>query len=266
MDSIELYNKLLASCEDIKDFTKNAKTFSSEFSSQLEFSTLNLKCFEQMYLDKKNPPIRRQWYFQKVKNLEATCRTCWGFYINPRNNSIKGLDIQFGKKFQVKILSFLNDMGINCKKGDSSKKIFPDNIVFDSNNKILAYLEIKYQSAPWLMAYKDKTGGKECYESSPALDTKKLEQQWKLIEDGLIKEPIYYVYWFDIPCVKGIFFIDIKDVYMEYRSNPDIFKRKVREGDYSDANEVVQSGLNKIHISIYRMKQFSELIDILKDK
>lgn len=265
MDSIKLYEKLLASCDDIKKFIENAETFSSGFSSQLDFTTLNSQCFSEMYLNGKNPPIKRQLYFPKIKNLETTCKACWRFYLSQRNNSIKGLDIQLGKRFQSKILSFLNEIGINCQRGDDRKKVFPDNVVLDAKDNVIAYLEIKYQSAPWLMAFKDKVGGKECYESSPALDVKKLSQQWKLIEDGIIKQPIYYVYWFDIPCVKGIFFIDIMDVYKEYMNNPDIFERKARLGDYSKSDELVKAGLSKIHISIYRMRQFSELIDILKN-
>jgi Holliday junction resolvase len=216
-----------------------------------------------MYLNKGKKVIRRQEYFPKIKNLESTCKACWKFYLNPRNSSIKGLDIQLGKRFENKMLEFLNTLGINCQRGDKNKKIFPDNIVLNSNGKIIACLEIKYQSAPWLFAFKDGTGTKECYESSPALDIKKLEQQWKLMEDGIIKVPVYYVYWLDIPCVKGVFFVDIKDVYKDYKNNPEIFERKARAGDYSKEHEIVKSGLRKIHISIYRMHQFSELIDLL---
>jgi hypothetical protein len=262
VDSVTLYSKLLESCGDIKDYTKNVDTFTSEFSSQFEFQQLNNDCFKEMYIKKQSKPIKRQDFFPKIKNLESTCKSCWGFYLDKRNESIKGLDIQFGKKFQIKILEFLNQLGFKCKKADD-KKIYPDNVVLDPNGKIVAYLEIKYQSAPWLMAFRDKAGTKECYESSPALDIKKLEQQWQLVKTGEIKQPIYYVYWLDFPCVKGIYFVSINEIYKEYESKSDVFERKAREGDVSNNGEVVKSGLRKVHISIYKMHQFSELIDIL---
>ena len=78
VDSVTLYSKLLESCGDIKDYTKNVDTFTSEFSSQFEFQQLNNDCFKEMYIKKQSKPIKRQDFFPKIKNLESTCKSCWG--------------------------------------------------------------------------------------------------------------------------------------------------------------------------------------------
>ena len=110
------------------------------------------------------------------------------------------------------------------------------------------------------MAFKEEGTKRECYEGSPALDITKLEQQYELVQNGSIKCPIYYVYWLDIPCVKGIFYIEIEDVYKFYKENATIFERKVREGDYTGNTNKLTDKLKKIHISIYQMGEFSDLI------
>jgi len=264
--SVKLFKELISKNSDIIEFTANFKTFSSQFSDQFNFSDLNEDCYNVIYLKKDKNVIPRQEFFESIKNLEPTCKECWKFYLSPRSKSIKGLDIQLGKKFELRLLDFLKDKGILCKKADVANKIFPDNLVIDKNGNTIGYLEIKYQSAPWLWAYKEEETTRECYEGSPALDIKKLEQQWHLVEKGEINYPFYYVYWLDLPCIKGIFFIDIQDVYTFYNEGAKIFERKVREGDYvnSKNGKKTKGQLKKIHISIYQMKPFVKLIEVFE--
>lgn len=265
--SIELFEELLSHCKEIDDFVRNLKTFSGIFSNQFDFSELNTGCYVNMYLKTKNV-IPRQQFFSKINNLEPTCKECWKFYLIPRNKSIKGLDVQLGKKFESKLLEFLNLKGILCKKGDVKNKIFPDNVVINKGGKIKAYLEIKYQSAPWVWAFKEEGTNRECYEGSPALDIKKLEQQWELIKNKEITTPIYYVFWLDFPCIKGVFFISIHDVINFYQTEAKIFERKTREGDYVErkSGKLNKGQINKIHISIHQMQPFDNLIKILGEE
>ena len=130
---MELFKELLSDCEDIIEYTSNSKTFSGEFSNQFMFSELNERCLDVIYKQKKVIP--RQDFFPSINNLEKTCKECWRFYLNPRNKSIKGLDIQLAKKFEIKLLDFLKKKGINCKRGDVGKKIYPDNMVLDNDEK-----------------------------------------------------------------------------------------------------------------------------------
>jgi len=268
VSDIELFKELLSKNSDIIKFASNLKTFSGQFSSQFKFSDLNKNCYNIIYLKKDKKIIPRQEFFKSIENLESTCKECWKFYLNPRNRSIKGLDVQLGKKFELMLLDFLESKGIPCKKADVTNKTFPDNLVLDRDGNIIAYLEIKYQSAPWIWAYKEEGTKRECYEGSPALDIKKLEQQWNLVENGEINHPFYYVYWLDLPCIKGIFFISIQDVYTFYKEEAKVFERKIREGDFVDTKDgkKFKGQLKKIHISIYKMKPFGELIEMLKNE
>ena len=106
-ESIELYIGLLKYSHDIIDYTKNVKTFVSKFSSQFTFLETNDECFNKMYLKDNKDVIPRKDYFPLINNLEPTCKDCWRYYLSPRNKSIKGLDIQLGKKFQIKIIEYL---------------------------------------------------------------------------------------------------------------------------------------------------------------
>ena len=253
-EDINLYKELLSICGDISKYTEKAKTF----PTQLSFNELNKNCFIEIYKSLKKI-IPRKDLFPKIKGLKEECSLCWKFYLSPRNKSIRILDIHLGKKFQQKLIEFLKLKGFDCREGDDKKKIYPDNVIYGKNG-IRAYLEIKYQSAPWIFAFKEK--GRECYEGSPALDIKKLEQQFKLKENGEIKAPIYYVYWLDFPCIKGVFYVTLEDMYSFYKKEATIFNRKSREGDFKIKNGQRKkiSATSKIHPSIYIFKPFSELI------
>lgn len=257
-EDVVLYKELLGLCGDISKYTEKTKTF----PTQLSFNTLNEACFDNMYCSLKQV-LTRQDLFPIIPELKEECGKCWKFYLSPRNNSIKILDIQLGKMFQNKLIEFFNKKGIDCRPGDGKKKIYPDNAVY-VKDKIKAYLEIKYQSAPWIFAFKEH--GRECYEGSPALDIKKLEQQFELFKSGEITAPIYYVYWLDFPCIKGIFFISIEDMHNFFINDAKVFNRKIREGDIENKKDgkIKIAAVNKIHPSLLSMKSFKELIGVLK--
>ena len=251
-----LYLELLAICGDILEFMKNAKTF----PSQLRFEVLNENCYDLMYLDLKQV-IPKQQLYPKVPALEATCKQCWKFFLTPRNGSDKILDLQLGKKFEHKLIEFLGLKHIDCRKGDNQNKMYPDNVVF-KNEKIVAYLEVKYQAAPWLWAYREEGTQRECYEGSPALDEKKLKQQYELIETGEITVPVYYVYWLDFPCLKGVFFVSAEDIHTYYTTEAKLFDRKERSGDFKTTGGQTRKvgATSKIHPSTMMMRPFSELM------
>jgi hypothetical protein len=260
MLSLDLYKNLINNIDDVVEYI----TFET-FPTQFQLKEFNYDCYSKIYLKKDMGINKRQDYFKLIKNLESTCKDCWKFYLNPRNKSIKGMDIQLGKKFQEKLCNFLNEKEIICAEGDIKNKIYPDNLVKDINGDKKAYLEIKYQSAPWIFAYREKDTNRECYEGSPAIDIKKLENQWNLVENGEIKVPIYYVFWLDFPCIKGVFFMDIRDLYNYYKSEATVFDRRLREGDFEKKKDGIRKVgyTKKIHPSIYQMGSFEELINIL---
>ncbi|MBN1275768.1 hypothetical protein JXA12_05790 [Candidatus Woesearchaeota archaeon] len=257
-EDIALYQELLDLCGDITQYTENTQTF----HSQMSWTPLNEKCNHTIL--PLSEVVPRQSLFPKIPELEQECKECWKFYLSPRNKSIRVLDIQLGRKFEFKLIEFLKRKGIDCRKGDEEDKRFPDNVVYTDGKKS-AYLEIKYQSAPWLWAYREEGSNRECYEGSPALDIKKLKQQYELIKSGAITIPSYYVYWLDFPCIKGVFFISIEDMYKFFEEEAILFDRKEREGDFKTINGVKKkvSATIKIHPSLFRMKSFSQLLEVL---
>lgn len=258
-DDILLYKELLSVCGDIVAFTQNSKTFHSQF----RFAPLNEQCYDKIYGTLKKV-IPRMNLFPIIPDLEVECKECWKFYLSPRNRSIRGLDIQLGKKFEHKLIEFLNKKHIDCRKGDIADKKFPDNVVY-KDGSIKAYLEIKYQSAPWIYAYKDGGSNRECYEGSPALDVKKLKQQIELIESGVIKAPVFYVYWLDFPCIKGVFYVSAMAMNNYFKNDAFLFNRKEREGDFITKNgkKVKVAATLKIHPSLFMMGSFNDLINTL---
>lgn len=258
--SIELYEELMKISTDIDEFTKKAKTYPTQFS----LNKLNKECYNKIYLEQSKAKPRQD-LFSSIPLLKEECASCWKFYLSSRNKSIRILDLQLGKKFELKLIKFLKSKGINCQKGDDKNKMYPDNLVI-KNEKPLAYLEVKYQSAPWIFAFKEENTKRECYEASPALDIKKLKQQIDLVDSGEINVPIYYVYWLDFPCIKGIFYISLNDMKKYFQNDAKQFDRKEREGDFIESKGVKKkvSATSKIHPSLFMMESFKKLLEVLR--
>lgn len=257
--SEKLYKELLSFVGEIKEFTKNVATY----PSQLSFAGLNHECYCEMYLVKKDGVKPRQEFFEVIPKLKSECGSCWKYYLNPRNKSVIGLDVQLGKKYQEAFSNFLNSKEITCCPADKSNKKYPDLMIMGQLEK---YIELKYQSSPFIFAYKQSGRRRECYEGSAALDVKKLVQQRELKESGKLNSSTYYVFWLDFPCVKGVFYMTLEEIWAYYQSGAEIFQRKVREGDYAVTSKGVKMSaeINKIHPSIYQMHSFEELLNILE--
>lgn len=249
-----LYKELLDfSAKGLREFTKNLL----KFPGQLDFSDLNVACNREML--QKKEVIPRPQYVQYIPELGPTCQKCWRFYLQERHDMKLIYDVQLGKQFQEAIRKFLTRKGLRCVEGDVKDKTYPDNVVVDLDGNPQVYLEIKYQSAPWILAFKME-GCRECYEGSPALDIKKLKQQYALHEKDGVR--IFYVYWLDFPCVKGVFYIPIDEMWSFYQG-AEVFHRKVRKGDFKGGK--VRAALRKIHPSVKMMKRFDELLGVLQE-
>jgi len=252
MDDFELYSKALEKTGKLKEYLSKAKLF----ETQLTLSTFNKECNEKLIY--KNSAVKpRQTFFDTIEGLEGTCKKCWSFYLSPRNKSIKGLDVQLGKQFELVIIDFLNSVGIHAEK-TKNRGEYPDISVFDVSGKLIAFIELKYQSSPWLFAFKEEGTKRECYEGSPAVDIKKINQQTELVLNGKIDVPIIYLFWLDFPCVKGLFHMELKELKSLLDSGSKVFERKLREGDVSEKGKKGQT--SKIHPSISAMQPISSLI------
>jgi hypothetical protein len=255
--NVELYREFVSDVEEILEFTRNSKIFPTQF----KFTPLNEECYAKIYLNPNKSVISRQAYISLIPSLGQTCKECWKFYLSPRNKSVKGLDIQLGKRFEHKIITFLNLKGITCQKS-GEKGEYPDTKILDSDGNVVAFVEIKYQSAPWIYAYKEEGTNRECYEGSPAIDTKKLKQQHALLLEGKINVPVFYLFWLDFPCIKGLFFIDIRELYNYYQNGAKLFERKLREGDFlkNKIKTDKKGHTEKIHPSIFCLKPIHDFL------
>lgn len=260
--SIELYKELLKiAAQEIKEYTTNFPTHERQFI----FDELSEECYKKMYMELRRSKIivSRLELFTRINGLKNICASCWKFYIPQRTKSIKSLDIEYGKKFELKLIEFLNKLNIKCKKS-RAKKNYPDIVVFDKNSKIVAYLEVKYLAAPFVKVY-EKVPGRECYEGSTTLDVEKIRKQRRLIETE-IKKPVFYVYWLDYPCIKGIFYMPAKKVF-DYADQVGIeWSRKERNGDFvtREGIKIKVGATDKIYLPLLEMGSFSELIDELR--
>ena len=264
--SISLYKELLEiTSPDLQVFTKNYPRHPTQF----QFNEINEKCVEKIYgeLRKENKILPRLELVEQIDGLGETCSPCWKFYMTPRNRSAKFLDIKLGKEFEKHFVTFLNHKGIpsdTIKKGTPLN--YPDVEIFNEQKTVIARCEIKYMSAPFLMLYKKKPG-RECYEGSNTLDVgEKIQKQRKFVETE-INEPVFYVYWLDYPCVKGVFFMESADVYHYIDSvGGEEFERKERTGDFVKTKDGTKKKLaqtRKVYLPLYSMKNFDGLMQEL---
>lgn len=255
---ILLYKELIDFCN------KNRAIIETKFKRTLEFSDFNKVCYEEIFLKNRyalNPPTVKQLKETIPGLTEAYKKNC-SFFMNKRNESIKGLDIQKGQWYEKALQMFLETKGYKAYKKGSP---FPDYEV-TANGKTIAYYELKYIESPFITAntkIKDTYPYASCrfdYEASLTLDTgKKLERQRNKIESDLLPTgmPVHYIWWFDCFHIKGIFAMAAKDVfdYHDHLSG-DLLVRKQRGGDL-----IAHQELGKIYPPLLNMITFSELLN-----
>lgn len=148
--------------ERIFDFLKNARLHESQF----KYSEFNEVCYKKMYIENNQDSIKTvKELKEEIPELKDTCKGCGSYFMNPRNKSIKGLDVQFGRLLEDVIIDFLKTKyKLNVTHGDNSNKKYPDCMLLSGDKGILAYFEVKYHGAPFISAINKI--GRYCYEGS----------------------------------------------------------------------------------------------------
>lgn len=212
-----------------------------------------------MYFKNRNSdiPPKPMVFKEKIPELKEVYKKAAIFYANKRNEMIKGFDIQYGHWFEKAFRDFLLSKGIQTvKKGFP----YPD-IAIIKNDEPVAYFELKYIRAPFIYANKYVGENRWDYECSLTLDVgEKLAKQREKIEADILpkKIPVFYVWWYDAPHIKGIFFMSAEDIFSYWDKEGTSHNRKEREGDLETKQEK-----GKIYPPLLKMKSLSELIDIL---
>ena len=174
--------------ERIFDFLKNARLHESQF----KYSEFNEVCYKKMYIENNQDSIKTvKELKEEIPELKDTCKGCGSYFMNPRNKSIKGLDVQFGRLLEDVIIDFLKTKyKLNVTHGDNSNKKYPDCMLLSGDKGILAYFEVKYHGAPFISAINKI--GRYCYEGSATLDLNKLVKQIEIVESELDR-PVFYL-------------------------------------------------------------------------
>jgi hypothetical protein len=257
--SIELYEKLLLDCLELKNnYLKNAKNF----YNQLTFNDLNKECYFKLYaeinsIDKIKPLSS---FYSSIEGLEKLQKDAMGFFLKPRNNSVKGMDVQLGNKFDEIFINFLKKNNIKTERADKKNKQLPDLMILDSTRNIKAYIEHKYHHAPFMLSH--KLINRESYEGSITLDSKKIKKQIIEVESELDGRPVYIVHWIDFHHLKGVFFNTLEQIKYYLMENDNEFTRKSREGDYKIVHQqkLKKGYLEKFYPPLHEMGDFRELI------
>ncbi len=256
---IDLYKDLVGFCNQNKD------EIESKFDRDIKFNEFNEKCFIEMYLNIKDEmsPIAPKILKEKIPGL-TECYKKMGFkYMSKRNKMIKGLDIQLGQWYEKAFAMFLKSKNIEAiKKGFP----YPDFVVNPNNPK--AYYELKYIEAPFLSAHNlvkntyPYDSKRYDYECSLTLDTgSKLQKQREKYELELKQSGVafYYVWWYDAPHLKGVFYMNALDVFDYWDKVGTLHEREKREGD-----KIAKQTKGKIYPPLLKMKSLSSLLDDLK--
>ena len=253
-EDIKLYKELLTFCNEIREKQK------FKFDGNLEFDDFHEQCYSEIYLkniNSDNPP-KPMTFKEKIPKLKEVYSKAAIFYGTKRNEMIKGFDIQYGHWFEKSFRDFLLSKNIQTmKKGFP----FPD-IVVIKNDKPVAYFELKYIRAPFIYANKFVGEDRWDYECSLTLDVgDKLSKQREKIESELLPNnlPVFYVWWYDAPHIKGIFFMDAREVFSYWDKEGTSHSRKEREGDLETKQEK-----GKIYPPLLKMKGLRDFIDTLE--
>ena len=252
--SIQLYKELLSFSRDVRDeFLKNV----NKFDNQLKFNEINEHCYREMYskINSGDDIPRVNDLEKKIEGLKELNKEARKFFIKKRNESVKGLDVQLGNKFDEILINFLNSKNIIAGRADKKNKRLPDIHILDKTRNIIGYIEHKYHHAPFMLSY--KLIGRESYEGSITMDTKKLERQIIECESEIPNRPVYIVHWVDFHHLKGIFFNTLEQI-KHYLKKGSEFNRRDRSGDYKLVKKVGYT--EKFYPPLHEMGDFTELL------
>lgn len=252
--NIQLYKELVTFCNEHKN------DIETKFERNLKFDEFNERCFIEMYENMKDEPnpIAPKILKDRIQGLTECYKNEIFAFLKKRGKFTKGLDIQLGQWYEKAFKLFLESKGFEVKKKGFP---FPDFQVI-KDDEIKAYYELKYIEAPFVYAnvkvkntypYSDLRYDYEC---SLTLDTgRKLDEQREKIEKDITDVPTFYVWWFDAPHLKGIFYMPASEVFDYYDNVGDLHDREKREGD--DESKQVTT---KIYPPLLKMKSISDFI------
>ncbi len=157
--------------------------------------------------------------------------------------------------------------GARIERADSENLHNPDFVVALADHQII-WMEFKVIFRPFLKIADMVERNYECYSHSLTLDIsngKKLDNQRKLVTSEEIGDRnCLYVYWYDLPCIKGIFWMPSTRVY-QHQDQQQHYERKIVDGDKNERGQI-RAAVNKIYLPLHEMNDFYSIFSYLKAK
>ncbi|VVP70968.1 hypothetical protein PS918_01102 [Pseudomonas fluorescens] len=204
--------------------------------------------------------------------LDENCKYCSKFHLANLKTIDKDLDISTGKDLEDKFQDFLQEIlstecpGATVKRADKKNLHNPDFLIEHSGKPII-WIEFKVIFRPYLTISK-LNPNYQCYSHSLTLDIsngKKLINQRELVESQNIGiDNCIYVYWYDLPCVKGIFWMAAKHVY-KHQDNQTTYERRIVPGDKTPQGKL-RAAVKKIYLPLHEMNDFYSIFSLIRAK
>ena len=122
------------------------------------------------------------------------------------------------------------------------------------------YFEFKCIFKPFIKV-NSKILNYQCYSHSLSLDCdEKLARQFKLIESKKIMNRTAFVYWYDIPCIKGVFWMWAQNVKHLWNESPS-YSREITRGDYQNGRKTGYT--DKIYLAFPLLNDFYSLFSTI---
>lgn len=249
---------------------KKEEAISTSHASLFQVNVEHLNLYKSLYLDQlelvqqfDKTPLRRP--------SGDTCKSCENFHYNQPKTINKSSDITEGNAYEDIFIRFLNQkfssLGVNkhCARADTENLHMPDLKIVQDDGKVTLYIELKAIFKPFLSIAKKVNDKFECYSNSLTLDIengKKLLEQKKLVEAEQ-NIPTLYVYWYDLPCIKGIFWMRSENVYLLLEEQAG-YDRYLQPGDY-DQHGRKNSATKKLYLPLHKMSDFHSMFEIIKN-
>lgn len=197
------------------------------------------------------------------------CEYCERFHLGTRKAIDKDKDIVLGNSLEKCFQEFLNEQ-LNsggeryiCERADVKDYHMPDfRVVRIRDGAALFYFEFKVIFRPFLKIAQFVNSSYECYSHSLTLDLsngQKLQEQRNRVEQEIGVEKVAYVYWYDLPCVKGVFWMPARQVY-DLMDEQDAYDRQKAAGDY-DAYGRKRGATRKLYLPLLDMSDLPSMID-----
>jgi hypothetical protein len=201
---------------------------------------------------------------QRRRPGKETCKYCEDFHLSQLKQIDKDKDVQLGKTLEHAFRIFIEkelkakQLPASCISADDVDLHMPDMKVLNTETgKAVLYFELKAIFRPFITIANRVNATYECYSNSLTLDLsngKKLDLQRNLVENQIGADKVIYVYWYDLPCVKGIFWLPSSEVY-QMMDEQVPYDRRHTTGDFGKSG-IKRGATQKIYLPLMQMRDF----------